>query len=172
MPIYRGISGANREIKRQFRGVGGVNREIKEQYRGVGGVNRKVFTSVEQWVSVTVQDWFLEFVPANLITYPPGSTPTNHYAMRMYLRWGGIQVWTGEQITIPNLTDTYRIQTGLSAVPTGPDDGETIHLTGRLVNATTSAQLDYHEYTQFYVNGAPEPPPTSQTGLWIFAYYN
>ena len=45
MPIYRGVGGVNREIKKQFRGVSGANREIKEQWRGVSGVNRKVFSN-------------------------------------------------------------------------------------------------------------------------------
>ena len=43
LDIYRGVSGTNRKIKKQFRGVSRVNREIKEQWRGLSGVNRKVF---------------------------------------------------------------------------------------------------------------------------------
>lgn len=43
MPIYRGVGGANREIKQIFRGVNGVNRKIQQQYRGINGTNRIVF---------------------------------------------------------------------------------------------------------------------------------
>ena len=45
MPIYRGIAGVNREIKKLYRGVNGMNREIKEVWRGMEGVNRKIFSS-------------------------------------------------------------------------------------------------------------------------------
>lgn len=52
MSIYRGISGVNRLIFRQFRGINGVNREIIEQWRSIEGVNRRVFTSgpIFKWV--------------------------------------------------------------------------------------------------------------------------
>lgn len=56
MSIYRGYSGANREIKRQFRGYGGVNREIREQWRGYSGVNRRVFQSVESLPAIGI--WY------------------------------------------------------------------------------------------------------------------
>lgn len=56
MSIYRGYSGVNREIKRQFRGYGGVNREIREQWRGYGGVNRGVFQSGESLPTVSI--WY------------------------------------------------------------------------------------------------------------------
>ena len=43
MPIFRGVNGANRELKEIYRGISGVNRSIKEIYRGVNGVNRQLF---------------------------------------------------------------------------------------------------------------------------------
>ena len=51
MPIYRGVGGANREIKQIFRGVNGVNRPINQIYRGVNGVNRKVFQLTYKWLA-------------------------------------------------------------------------------------------------------------------------
>lgn len=43
LAVYRGVNGANREIKQIYRGVNGVNRKIQRQYRGINGTNKVVF---------------------------------------------------------------------------------------------------------------------------------
>ena len=45
MPIYAGVSGANRQVKKVPVGVGGANRECKSVYAGVSGANRQVFAA-------------------------------------------------------------------------------------------------------------------------------
>lgn len=47
MPIYTGVNGTNREVKKMYTGVSGTNRELKEMYTGVNGTNRKVFQNAE-----------------------------------------------------------------------------------------------------------------------------
>lgn len=44
MPLYAGISGAKREIKKMFTGVSGAKREIKKLYAGVAGASREIFS--------------------------------------------------------------------------------------------------------------------------------
>ena len=44
MPLYTGVSGAKREIKKMFAGVSGAKREIKKLYAGVAGVSREIFS--------------------------------------------------------------------------------------------------------------------------------
>ena len=47
MPIYAGVSSANRQIKKILAGVSGTNRQCKTAWAGVSGVNRQVFASGE-----------------------------------------------------------------------------------------------------------------------------
>lgn len=44
MPLYTGVSGAKREIKKMFAGVSGAKREIKKLYAGVAGASREIFS--------------------------------------------------------------------------------------------------------------------------------
>lgn len=45
MPIYAGVSGANRQVMKVPVGVSGANRECKSAWAGAGGANRQVFAS-------------------------------------------------------------------------------------------------------------------------------
>ena len=43
MPIYAGVSGANRQVMKVPVGVSGANRECKSAWAGAGGANRQIF---------------------------------------------------------------------------------------------------------------------------------
>lgn len=45
MPIYAGVSGANRQVTKVPVGVSGANRNCKSVYAGASGTNRQVFAS-------------------------------------------------------------------------------------------------------------------------------
>lgn len=53
MPIYAGVSGANRQVMKVPVGVSGTNRECKSVYAGVSGTNRQVFSASNCSIKVT-----------------------------------------------------------------------------------------------------------------------
>lgn len=108
MPIYDGVNGVAREVKKKYDGVDGIAREVTKVYDGVDNVARECFSSGVEWRKYNailhysqIGNGFMGFSGADFKGDAYGSQGST--LLNSFITWSPYQ----KTVTFKNVYDTY-----------------------------------------------------------------